>query len=66
MPTKPEADILTLDEAAAFVGVHRITMMRHARTLGRKVGRVWRFSRARLLAYIEGRGPALKARRKRK
>ena len=64
MTTKP--DILTLDQAAAFLGIHRITMLRHARTLGRKVGRVWRFSRARLLAYIEGRGPALKARRKRK
>lgn len=49
------ADILTVDEVAAFMRVSRETVYRLAargELPGRKVGRIWRFSRRAIENYV--------------
>jgi excisionase family DNA binding protein len=48
-------EILTCEEASAFLKVSNKTVLRLAREgeiPGQKVGRAWRFCRAELLAYV--------------
>jgi excisionase family DNA binding protein len=49
-------DVLNAEEAAEFLGFNPYTIREKARLgeiPGRKVGREWRFSRRRLLEWIE-------------
>jgi excisionase family DNA binding protein len=49
--------VLYIDQAAALLGVHPVTLRRLAgagRVPCRKVGREWRFSRATLMAWLAG------------
>lgn len=51
----PNAEILTVNEAAALMRVSRATVYRlvtRGELPGRKVGRVWRFSKRALQAYF--------------
>ncbi len=51
------AEVLFIDEAAALLGVHPVTLRRLAsegRVPARKVGREWRFNRAGLMAWLAG------------
>jgi excisionase family DNA binding protein len=51
------AEVLYIDQAAALLGVHPVTLRRLAgagRVPCRKVGREWRFSRATLMAWLAG------------
>jgi len=55
----PLPELLTVKEAAEFLGFHRVTVSRlaHARKLpARKIGHEWRFSRRRLMEWIESGG----------
>jgi excisionase family DNA binding protein len=48
-------EILTCDEASAFLKVSNKTVLKLARDgelPGQKVGRAWRFSRSELVAYV--------------
>lgn len=61
----PEAtnsgSVLTLSEAAAFVGVSERTLSKETRlghVPGQKVGREWRFSRSALESWLSQGGPA--------
>jgi hypothetical protein len=49
-------DVLDMKGAAALLKLHVVTLGRLAPKLGlgRKIGRRWRFSRAKLIAYVEG------------
>lgn len=50
---------LTPRQAADFLGVKWNTVARNAKKLGGvKVGRLWRFSRAKLTAYLQGAATA--------
>lgn len=52
-----EEDVLTADEAAKFLRVSRLTLVKLAQAKklpSRKVGRQWRFSRGLLDAWIKG------------
>lgn len=53
-PLAEQADVLTTAQAAAFMKVHPQTMTKLGPSLGTRVGRVWRFSRARLVQYLMG------------
>lgn len=61
---RPDRDVLTLDEAAAYLRVHPRTLRTKAsegEVPGAKIGRVWRFHRDQLERWIlEGgaRSPA--------
>lgn len=49
-------DVLTLEEAAALLKCHPVTAKRYAARgviPGRKLGSMWRFSRRRLLEWIQ-------------
>jgi excisionase family DNA binding protein len=49
-------DVLNVEEAAEFLGFNPYTIREKARLgeiPGRKIGREWRFSRRRLLEWIE-------------
>lgn len=51
------ADVLTAEEAAAFLRVSTKTVLGLARSgdlAGTKVGRAWRFLRTDLTAYVHG------------
>jgi len=51
------AEVLFIDEAAALLGVHPVTLRRLAglgRVPCRKVGREWRFSQPALMAWLAG------------
>ena len=53
-----DKDVLSAEEAAEFLGFNPYTIREKARLgeiPGRKIGREWRFSRAVLLSFIEGR-----------
>ncbi len=59
VPGEAVKDILNIEEAAEFLGFSAYTTREKARSgeiPGRKVGREWRFSRATLLSFIEGKG----------
>lgn len=50
-----EDEVLTPDEAAGLLKLSTKTVLRHARRgelPGAKVGRVWRFRRSELLAFL--------------
>jgi len=52
-PSKP--DLLTLDQAAAWLKIHPITLRKAAAEGSlpcRKIGREWRFSRQALLDFL--------------
>lgn len=58
MPESAEKEVLGADEAARLLGVSPYTVRSLARTgamPGRKVGKEWRFSRAKLLEWLEGK-----------
>jgi len=64
--------ILTLEEVSKYLKLHRATVYKMARA-GKipalKVGKVWRFKRARVEAWLDGNEKAVRsgtARRKRK
>ena len=49
-------EVLTAEEAAEFLGFNPVTVRQKARLgeiPGRKVGKEWRFSRRRLLEWLE-------------
>jgi len=49
-------DILTLAEAAAYIGIAPRTLRKWLQTKsipGRKIGRIWRFSKRQLREWIE-------------
>jgi excisionase family DNA binding protein len=49
-------EVLTAEEAADFLGFNPVTVRQKARLgeiPGRKVGKEWRFSRRRLLEWLE-------------
>jgi excisionase family DNA binding protein len=49
-------EVLTAEEAAEFLGFNPVTVRQKARLgeiPGRKVGKEWRFSRRRLLEWVE-------------
>jgi excisionase family DNA binding protein len=51
-----EKEVLNVDEAAEYLGFNPVTVRLKARSgeiPGRKIGREWRFSRRRLLEWIE-------------
>jgi len=51
-------DIMTLPEAAEFLRVHPRTLrswLNDDKVPAKKIGGVWRFSRALLTEYVEGR-----------
>jgi excisionase family DNA binding protein len=55
-----ESDILTVDEAAAFLKIPRSSVYKLAqqgKLPGQKVGRHWRFYRPRLVSMIAGEMP---------
>lgn len=50
-----EQTIITVEELAALLGVHRITVYRHlkeSKLPGFKIGRVWRFNREEISSWI--------------
>lgn len=50
-----EQTIITVEELAALLGVHRITVYRHlkeSKLPGFKIGRVWRFNREEISNWI--------------
>lgn len=52
---KPQQNIITVDELATLLGVHRITVYRHlkeSKLPGFKIGRVWRFNREEVSHWI--------------
>ena len=54
-PLMEHDEILTCEEASAFLKVSNKTVLKLAREgeiPGQKVGRAWRFCRAELLAYV--------------
>lgn len=56
MVTTP--DVLTVGEVAAFMRVSRETIYRLAargELPGRKIGRIWRFSKDAIQEYVEGK-----------
>lgn len=55
----PAKEVMGTKEAAKFLGLHPVTMLGLAPTLGRKVGRLWKFTKRRLLEYLEAGEPAL-------
>jgi excisionase family DNA binding protein len=51
------AEVMMIDEAAALLGVHPVTLRRLSgagRVPCRKVGREWRFNRVALMAWLAG------------
>jgi excisionase family DNA binding protein len=51
-----QKEVLTAEEAAEFLGFNPVTVRLKARSgeiPGRKVGKEWRFSRRRLLEWLE-------------
>ncbi len=51
-----QKEVLTAEEAAEFLGFNPVTVRQKARLgeiPGRKVGKEWRFSRRRLLEWLE-------------
>ena len=55
MSASPDADILNIDEAAAFFGVSVKTFNKVLRTEelpARKIGREWKFSRRALIEWV--------------
>lgn len=51
-------EILSLEEAAELLNVHRTTLTKYAELgeiPGNRIGRCWRFSRKMLEAWLEGR-----------
>jgi len=51
-----QKEVLTAEEAAEFLGFNPVTVRQKARLgeiPGRKIGKEWRFSRRRLLAWLE-------------
>lgn len=52
---KEQQNIITVEELAALLGVHRITVYRHlkeSKLPGFKIGRVWRFNREEVSSWI--------------
>ncbi len=52
---KGQQNIITVEELAALLGVHRITVYRHlkeSKLPGFKIGRVWRFNREEISTWI--------------
>jgi excisionase family DNA binding protein len=50
-----EQNIITVEELAEMLGVHRITVYRHLKESGLpgfKVGRIWRFQRDEVFNWI--------------
>jgi len=55
-PVASDNDVLTLNEAAALLRVHPVTLRKRAVKWGvphRRLGSEWRFSRATLTAWIQ-------------
>lgn len=55
-PTGRDPDVLTLSQAALFVGVSDDRLKAEVaagRLAGRRIGRTWRFSRRALMAWLE-------------
>jgi excisionase family DNA binding protein len=51
-----QKEVLTAEEAAEFLGFNPVTVRQKARLgeiPGRKIGKEWRFSRRRLLEWLE-------------
>ena len=51
-----QKEVLTAEEAAGFLGFNPVTVRQKARLgeiPGRKIGKEWRFSRRRLLEWLE-------------
>lgn len=57
--TSEQSDVLSCEEAAALIGVHYRTIARLVRDDGlptlRRVGKLWRFSRRDVLAWLAKR-----------
>jgi excisionase family DNA binding protein len=56
MQTQQKKEVLTAEEAADFLGFNPVTVRQKARLgeiPGRKIGKEWRFSRRRLLEWLE-------------
>jgi excisionase family DNA binding protein len=56
--TKPNTDICTSDEAAAYLKINRrtlYTLAKQGNVPAMRVGRGWRFSLAALEKYVRGR-----------
>ncbi len=52
---KEQQNIITVEELASLLGVHRITVYRHLKENklpGFKIGRVWRFNREEISTWI--------------
>ena len=57
MTEKAEREIMTIEEAAEFLGVSVKTFNKvlHSQSIpARKIGREWKFSRAALVAWVGG------------
>lgn len=55
MEKEREQNIITVEELAELLGVHRITVYRHLKESGLpgfKVGRIWRFQRDEVFNWI--------------
>ena len=53
----PQSDVLTVDEAAAFLKIPRSSVYKLAqqgKLPGQKVGRHWRFYRPKLVSMVSG------------
>jgi excisionase family DNA binding protein len=60
--SRDESDVLDMDGAAALVGVHVKTLRKLIREEGlptlRRIGKLWRFSRREILAWMARRKSA--------
>ncbi|MHB8894157.1 MAG: helix-turn-helix domain-containing protein [Candidatus Geothermincolia bacterium] len=55
---EPEQDVLTLDEAASYLRLHRRTveaMLLKGALPGKKIGRQWRILKSELLAFLRSK-----------
>ena len=55
---EPEQDVLTLDEAASYLRLHRRTveaMLLKGTLPGKKIGRQWRILKSELLAFLRSK-----------
>lgn len=55
---EPDQDVLTLDEAASYLRLHRRTvetMLLRGTVPGKKIGRQWRILKSELVAFLRSK-----------